>query len=333
MAKSERADKQIERPQRYVPFTRIRVPTDNYTLIGALIFFVAAGVYMFLHGGFIGPDTFLLGLLLVALLLGQLLKFLRDWIPFAVIFFGWQLLRGYADNLAKGGGFHMHITEMIDADRRLFGGHIPTVWLQDRLYTPGHLHWYDVGTTMFWAFHFVLPLVFAFFLWVRMRGVYWRFVTCLVVLSFAGFATYVMYPAVPPWIAAYWQYIPPVHLIRAEVLQQLQIGPGVSWVMSHGSPDDYAAMPSLHASYPTLVFWFSLKYWRKVVPLAIAYCLGLWFSIVYIGDHYVVDALAGIGYATVVFWGMHLIFRLVLHYWRARARRIEVREESFIGQA
>jgi hypothetical protein len=69
-------------------------------------------------------------------------------------------------------------------------------------------------------------------------------------------------------------------------------------------------MPSLHAVFPTLVFLFFLVYWRPLAPLALVYCFGLWFSVVYIGDHYVVDVLAGILYAVITFSILEVGYRL-----------------------
>jgi uncharacterized protein (TIGR03382 family) len=77
--------------------------------------------------------------------------------------------------------------------------------------------------------------------------------------------------------------------------------------MRYGNPNVVAAMPSLHAAYPTLIFIFSLHYWRRVAPLALLYCFCLWFSIVYLGDHYVVDIIAGIVYALATLLGLEAL--------------------------
>lgn len=183
--------------------------------------------FVFLRGNIIGPDRLLLFLLLGAIILGQARTFLRDWIPFVLLFFAWQLQRGYADQAAKGAGIPVHGKDLADAERWLFRGHIPTVVLQKALYDPKHLHWYDVATTAFWAFHFVLPIFFAYLLWIRNRGLYWRFVSTLLTVSFAGFITYILFPAMPPWMAAAKRLIiedgHPVRipLIRVAVLRKL----------------------------------------------------------------------------------------------------------------
>ncbi len=278
-------------------------------LIGISIFLVVIAVAMFFNGGFIGPDTFLVFLVLAAIVLGQGRTFLRDWTPFVVLFFGWQMLRGYANDVAAGGGFPLHDSDLVAAERWLFEGQLPTVVLQRALYTPGEVQWYDLLATFFWAFHFVLALLFAFLLWIRSKALYWRFVYALLALSTAGFVTYVVFPAMPPWLASYYGIVPEqIYLLRAEVPTQLGFGSNFSWIMENGNPNSVAAMPSLHAAYPTLVFAFALVHWRRVAPLALLYCLGLWFSIVYMGDHYVIDVIAGIVYAVVTFYAMERLY-------------------------
>ncbi len=285
-------------------------------MVGIAAFLAIVSGIQFWRNGFIGPDTFLLFILLSVVVMGQARTFLRDWIPFVVVFFGWQMLRGYADQAAKGGGFPVHERDLVAAEQWLFGGHIPTVVLQKALYKPGVVHWYDIMATAFWAFHFVLPLLFAYLLWMRNRPLYWRFAYALIVLSFAGFLTYVLFPAVPPWLAPRHKLILDegipfrIHLIREATIREIRAGGGVaSWIMRNGNPNPIAAMPSLHAAYPTLVFLFSLFHWRRLSPIALLYCFGLWFSIVYIGDHYVIDALAGVLYAIAAFFSLEALYR------------------------
>src|SRR5690606_34542500 len=71
------------------------------------------------------------------------------------------------------------------------------------------------------------------------------------------------------------------------------------------SPNEVAAMPSLHAAMPVLLFMIviSIKGWRWL-PLIIYPIVGgvAW---VYIGEHYAIDVLAGYALAVAaygVFW-------------------------------
>src|SRR3954469_16609519 len=82
----------------------------------------------------------------------------RDWLPLFAVLFAYDLLRGVApaigSRLAHLPTLHAHVntpaitekahlTEPIRGDELLFGGHVPTVWLQQHLYAAGHVHWYD----------------------------------------------------------------------------------------------------------------------------------------------------------------------------------------------
>ena len=63
----------------------------------------------------------------------------------------------------------------------------------------------------------------------------------------------------------------------------------------------FAAFPSMHSAMPWLVFLFAFKIWRwKALPVVII-PVGTWFSAVYLGEHYFVDVLGGIAYATGAF--------------------------------
>jgi membrane-associated phospholipid phosphatase len=65
--------------------------------------------------------------------------------------------------------------------------------------------------------------------------------------------------------------------------------------------DPVAAVPSLHAAYPLLLvlfFWKSAGRWRWLLAL---YPLAMALTLVYTGEHFVIDVLLGWMYATVVF--------------------------------
>src|SRR3954454_3499777 len=62
-----------------------------------------------------------------------------EWLPFFALLAAYDYLRGavsVAPSLA-------HVAPQIDVDKALFGGSVPTVWLQDHLWNSLHFHWYD----------------------------------------------------------------------------------------------------------------------------------------------------------------------------------------------
>ena len=74
-----------------------------------------------------------LGLLALstANLLGWARGVVLEWLPLALVLAVYDLLRGQADGLL----FSAWYRPQLDADSFLFGGNVPSVWLQDRLGT------------------------------------------------------------------------------------------------------------------------------------------------------------------------------------------------------
>jgi len=238
-------------------------------------------------------DFAFLILILLAFALGRLSNFIRDWTPVVLLFFSYEYLHGYADKIVGT----VHSTDIIHLEEKFFGNPIATVYLQRWLYTPGTAHWYDYASGLLYYAHSFVVLFIAFGLWVYRRELYWRWARLFVYLSFAGFITYVLFPAMPPWMASQRNLIPHIHKIIDEVMPDGTVG-----VVSAMTSNLVAAMPSLHAAYPTLGLLFMLRYFRKAAPLYAAYCLAVFFAIIYLGEHFIVDTLAGIGYAAGVFY-------------------------------
>ena len=70
-----------------------------------------------------------------------------------------------------------------------------------------------------------MPLLVAFVFWMWRPALYRRFIVSYLVLCYAGFITYIVYPMAPPW----WGYrvgqLPPVHLILYEVHYEMNNRP------------------------------------------------------------------------------------------------------------
>jgi membrane-associated phospholipid phosphatase len=272
---------------------------------------IATALYHFRGVGFITPDRWAVLLFLGAVLLGQGLAFLRDWVPFVLLVFGYEYMRGIAGNIVTAGGLtaqdhgNVQVESLIRGDKFLFGGTLPTTWLQGKLYTPGTVHWYDVLAALIYMLHFVLPLVFGFALWNRSKERFWRFTVTFILMTYAAFAFFLFLPAAPPWLAQQWGY---VHGIQFPFNQTWSVLMphhydtfNAMTIWTRASPNPVAAMPSLHAAFPWLVMLFAVKYFGRWGLLLLAYNVALWFSVVYSGNHWVVDVLAGMVWATVCF--------------------------------
>ena len=243
---------------------------------------------MLWRGISIEPQWVVLSLLLVAVALGRGRAFLTDWLPFLVLFFGYEIMRGFASKT----GFAPH--DVSGLERALFAGSLPTITLQHWFYDPSRIAIWDWVGMVLYFLHFPLPIVVGFVFWVNDRSHYWRFVSALLLMSFVAFVTYLFFPTAPPWIA---NHADGVHKVINETVEKWGVDYIVSPLYSNLNPNQYAAFPSLHAAFPALTALYAWKRYRLLAIGLIVYTACVWLAIVYLGEHYFVDALAGLAYA------------------------------------
>jgi hypothetical protein len=221
--------------------------------------------------------------------------FFVQWCPFYILILFYDAFRGIADDLAS----RVEYLRLINWERFLFFGHIPTIWLQQRMMASlkGLL---GAVFSVFYFGHFILPLICLYWSWRKNRRAFLCMIACLSFLSLAGFLTFYMFPAAPPWLAAEKGYLPPVeHLINYHITSISAYLPTI-YVGMNSNP--VAAFPSLHAGYPLLWFLCGMKYLSRTSGvLLFLNVLGVAFAIVSFGEHYVIDILAGWIYAAITF--------------------------------
>ncbi|HEX7491249.1 MAG TPA: phosphatase PAP2 family protein [Candidatus Limnocylindrales bacterium] len=301
---------------------------DRLLLVGIVAYAILLSFLMIARGISLTPDVVVVGLGLAAIILGRGRLFLRDWIPFIALFFAYELMRGYADKF----GLPIHVDDIVAIERAISAplGQLPTTWIQSlhhgAVWTQqnGALDPLATLSVIFYFLHFPLPLVVGFLLWIRQRRVYYDYVAALIVLSMAAFVTYLLLPVAPPWWAQVHGNATGILHLRDTGFQGLEslFGFGnyfFSYQNVYGiSSNDVAAFPSLHAAYPFLAFLFARKAFGKAGFLMLAYTACIWFAIVYLGEHWVVDIIGGVIYASLAYfavmhapaWGRRFVDKL-----------------------
>jgi hypothetical protein len=289
-----------------------------------LLPWLAPAVYVAVLSGFmwrdgvpVARDRLLLWIVLGLLALstanvgGWLRSVVLEWLPFALVLWLYDLLRGSADGLL----FATHFEPQLAADRALFGGTVPTVWLQEHLWH-GAARWYDFAVWGVYMSYFLATYLAAGLLWFVDRARFRRYVGTVTLLALMGFATFALFPAAPPWLAS-----------REGELEWTtrSIGPiagdvpfvAFSWedLIERGTEysNQVAAVPSLHAAYTlliTLFLWRLAPRWVR--PLLAAYPVAMAFALVYTAEHYVVDILLGWAYALVAVWVVGRVARVLV---------------------
>jgi membrane-associated phospholipid phosphatase len=229
----------------------------------------------------------------------RMARIIADWIPFTLVLLLYDRTRGVVESL----GMSVHESDIVSAERGLFAGNVPTVWLQQHLYDPLHVHVNDALATLIYTSHFLATPILAAVLWLRNRRLWLRYISRVVVLSVAGLITYVLFPEAPPWMAARDGLIDPVARLSARGWVYLHAD-NLNDVLARAQQDGanpVAAMPSLHVALATLVALFlgSLlrSRWRYLLAV---YPVAMGATLVYTGEHYVLDLLAGVLYALLV---------------------------------
>lgn len=246
------------------------------------------------------------------------LDFLRDWwLPLGLLMV-YSYSRGLADQL----GFGVHVTEPIRFDRWLFGGTLPTEYLQAHLCGTPCLRsqpprWYDVGlTTVYYSHFFVTPIVAAW-LWLRDRATWVAYMRRYMSLCAVALVGYIVYPMAPPWMAAHQgQIYSGVHRITGRGWYDLGHSGGATGQQKLSTVgNQVAAMPSLHTALALFAAIFLIQ--RLSSPrrwLLVLYPAAMSFLLVYYAEHYVLDVLAG-----------YTIVGLVMGFWTWWERRAKNR--------
>ncbi len=158
--------------------------------------------------------------------------------------------------------------------------------------------WLDVLAGLFYLCWIPLPLAFAGYLFFKDKETFFRFALTFLLVNLLGFVIYYVYPAAPPWYVQRYGFGFNPHtpgntagLGRFDSFFHV----GIFSALYAKSSNVFAAMPSLHASYPLIVFYYGIKCRLRKASAGFALIMaGIWFAAVYSSHHYVLDVLAGI---------------------------------------
>jgi membrane-associated phospholipid phosphatase len=234
---------------------------------------------------------------------GGVRRVVADFLPLAILLLAYDYSRGLADDL----GMPLQMQSLVDAEQTLFGGTIPTVWIQERLGPyAGPARWWEVPVALVYLSHFVASFAVLGVLWVRDRDAFTIFRKWFLTLTAAGLVTYALVPAAPPWMAADNGLIGPVERVglRGMDMFGLELAAPVLRLGARAG-NAVAALPSLHGGWAALIAIFLASRMRSPWRWALAlYPLWMGAALVMSGEHYVVDVLCGYAYAiaVAVFW-------------------------------
>jgi hypothetical protein len=226
-------------------------------------------------------------------------RVLRDWSLFFAVLLLYDHTRGIADTL----GMPLHVSDIAAVEKAMFGGIMPSEWLQNHLYDPAHLHWYDVALSLVYLSHFCTIWIIGAVIYVRSREAWGGYARRALGLSVAGLLTYILVPAAPPWWAANAGVIGDVERISSQGWTSLGLhGASAALESAQAGVNRVAALPSLHAAFALLVVLILWPHTRAgaLRGVLVLYPLAMGLALVYFGEHYVADVILGWIYVVVV---------------------------------
>jgi membrane-associated phospholipid phosphatase len=199
----------------------------------------------------------------------------------------------------------LHSDDLQYVEQLLFFGTIPSYALQNLFFTPGKLSILDYfSVVIHWSYFFV-PYIVLLGIWLYKPRATFKLSNLLVILFLAGLVIYALLPATPPWLASSQQEAPMIYKILDFV--GIQTIPETYDVIYQNIGDSnlVAALPSVHFAVTFILFLYSLGNSRLWITLTALYCLAMAWTLVYLGEHYVIDLALG----ALVSWGVWYGYR------------------------
>ena len=303
-------------------------PTEisNSSISKSVVVVSAASLaYLFLSYilvGFKSDQLFLVGLVNgLYYASSQSRKFVTGFSIFAVYWIIFDYMKAFPNYQYNS----VHIESLYDLEKNLFGINVGQSILTPNEYWLIHKTTFlNVLTGLFYLTWIPIPLSFATYLFFKDRPAFYPFALTFVLVNLLGFIIYYLYPAAPPWYvqAHGFDFDPHTPGNTAGLARFDQyVGAPVFASIYAKSSNVFAAMPSLHSSYPVIVLYHGLRKRMGSVNWFFGLIMiGIWFSAVYTSHHYVLDVLAGI---TCALTGITLFHQLQKTNWlKAFIRRM-----------
>ncbi len=250
-----------------------------------------------------------LGIFLVCAYIGRpwrtWLHLLTRDVPFyCAMWYAYEMTRGVADEGIAGVKFPLQMNAVRNIDRVLFFGNDPNVVLQDHFWKSSVQWWDKVASTVYFT-HFIVPPIVMGALWATSRYQWWRFMKRFATVIVVACAMFVVLPTAPPWMAADKGAIGPIIRKSGRGFSAMGFEAYTNdWQISKTWGNAVAAMPSLHSAFALFVPAFFLPWIRPrwLKALVMLFPLTMLTSLVYLGEHWVVDGLVGFALVGGSFW-------------------------------
>jgi membrane-associated phospholipid phosphatase len=281
-----------ERPKGHGDADALRSSRLFFALV-ALYALVIALLYAFGLFGFFFKTVIVPSLFVVAYLARRFASFVRDWSVFLAVTVLFDNVRGLIYGALLRFQLPVYMDYAIAAEAQLFGTPIPNVWLQSWLFQARAIGAFEQFFVLVHASHFLLFLLVGLRIWLTRARELVRFCWAMSLVMYGALVSYLLVPTVPPWMASSrFHVLPEITQMPRQVYNL-----AVPTATQAFDVNPVAAMPSLHAAFPAMLALVCARHFGRASWPVSLYALLAWFGVVYMGEHYIVDVLAGVALA------------------------------------
>jgi membrane-associated phospholipid phosphatase len=258
---------------------------SNFYIVPALAYSIGISIYYIMYGTVLDylPALLFLGAISLMAILGSTRRMGRYWISIISVMLSYEALQGTVGVLAVSRG----VVSLYSLDRMLWGFNL-TGWVQSAFASPA----LTLLTSVFYSMHIPLVVATCVAVWFARGDLFGKYVTVMVLTSYAALLTFVLIPTAPPWYSGLASNL--YQSTTAAVLPQ-----GLASFLSLAEVDKFAAFPSLHGAYAIIFSYFMIKIDRRLALVSVPITIGILFSTLYLGQHYLIDLIGGAAYALV----------------------------------
>lgn len=210
---------------------------------------------------------------------------------YALTWAGFNLVRAFAEDAGLGIADPRAVSEI---ERWLFGGRLPSTILQDRVFDSGQVQFHDIFLSLVHGSFFIVPFLIAAIAWWQHRSQFHQYLRATALCFALSLVAFILLPTAPPWMSD------PADVTRIthQILNGTTSGSGLAGSAMQDEafwfePNGLAALPSVHVAMAVLVFLALGRIVRWGRMIGAPYALAMSVSVVYLGEHFVLDVISG----------------------------------------
>lgn len=265
------------------------------TVIGiAIIFIVITSVFVGLR-----PEHLLMVFIFLILFFAKksTRKLAVGLLPFFIFGISYDWMRVYPNYEVNP----IDVQNLYDFEKSLFGiEENGSLLIPCEYFALHHSVIADILAGFFYLCWVPVPIAFGLWLYLKKdRRLYLRFSMVFLLVNLIGFAGYYIHPAAPPWYAINYGFEAilntPGNTAALGRFDEL-VGLSIFDSLYSRNSNVFAAIPSLHAAYMVVAFYYALvkKCHPAIITIFAVLMCGIWFTAVYSSHHYIIDVLLGI---------------------------------------